>query len=373
MKILVIGHSLVVDTNRALFAQIAMLGHEVDVVTPKKWKSNLIAQLEYLNNPTIDNHFTSVFPVDCYYQGNGSFYTYNVFQLYKILNQKKYDAIIVLQETWSLSLTQVNLLRYFSNSMHSKLYIFPNQNIKKKHFLFLLPLEFFNTMDVSRILYPTEGVREVIEWKGIRTKCSLFSYTYDSSLFVKKKKNESEFLKIGYLGRITEEKGIFILLDAFRSLKKVVPNIKLKIAGNGPLVHLIKNEADIEYVGIIPHAKAHEFYQDVDIFVLPSQTMNFWKEQFGRVLIEAAASGNLVIGSSSGAIPEVLEKIGMPYCFKEDSSQDLLEKLKETISDLSSDRFDLISNSSIAKCIEQFSHKSVAQVFDKYLKEDFLK
>jgi len=44
----------------------------------------------------------------------------------------------------------------------------------------------------------------------------------------------------------------------------------------------------------------------LDVLVLPSRSRSFWKEQFGRVLIEAMACGVPVIGSSSGEIPNVI-------------------------------------------------------------------
>jgi hypothetical protein len=48
----------------------------------------------------------------------------------------------------------------------------------------------------------------------------------------------------------------------------------------------------------------------LDAFVLMSQTMRTWKEQFGRVIMEAQASGLSVIGSGSGAIPGVVADSG---------------------------------------------------------------
>ena len=49
------------------------------------------------------------------------------------------------------------------------------------------------------------------------------------------------------------------------------------------------------------------------VLILPSLTTASWKEQFGRVLIEAGACGVAVIGSSSGAIPEVVGDAGLIF------------------------------------------------------------
>ncbi len=51
----------------------------------------------------------------------------------------------------------------------------------------------------------------------------------------------------------------------------------------------------------------------LDVMVLPSRTVPTWKEQFGRVIIEANACGVPVIGSNSGAIPEVVQDAGIVY------------------------------------------------------------
>jgi glycosyltransferase involved in cell wall biosynthesis len=55
------------------------------------------------------------------------------------------------------------------------------------------------------------------------------------------------------------------------------------------------------------------FYRTVDIVVLPSRTQANWTEQFGRVLIEAMASGAVVVGSDAGEIPHVIGDAGLVF------------------------------------------------------------
>jgi glycosyltransferase involved in cell wall biosynthesis len=50
-----------------------------------------------------------------------------------------------------------------------------------------------------------------------------------------------------------------------------------------------------------------------DVFALPSRTVGNWKEQFGRVIAEAGAAGIAVIGSDSGAIPDVIGDAGIVF------------------------------------------------------------
>ncbi len=63
------------------------------------------------------------------------------------------------------------------------------------------------------------------------------------------------------------------------------------------------------------------FLRQLDALVLPSRTLPNWKEQFGRVLVEAMASGVAVIASDSGEIPNVIEGAGL--LFQEEKSAHL--------------------------------------------------
>jgi glycosyltransferase involved in cell wall biosynthesis len=63
----------------------------------------------------------------------------------------------------------------------------------------------------------------------------------------------------------------------------------------------------------------------LDVLVLPSRRVGMWAEQFGRVLVEAMAARKIVIGSNSGAIPEVIGDAG--FVFEENNSRDLNAKL----------------------------------------------
>jgi glycosyltransferase involved in cell wall biosynthesis len=57
-----------------------------------------------------------------------------------------------------------------------------------------------------------------------------------------------------------------------------------------------------------------------DIFILPSETMPYWKEQFGHVLVEAMACENVVVGSSSAEIPNVIGDAGFIFPEKNDEA-----------------------------------------------------
>jgi len=120
---------------------------------------------------------------------------------------------------------------------------------------------------------------------------------------------------VGFVGRICEEKGWKVLLQAIAQLPS---NFKCIIAGDGEQVNELKLWIDnpelkhrVFYLGLLPKMELWQFYLTLDSLVVPSLTTTTWKEQFGGVLADGMAMGIPIVASSSGAIPEVLGKAGL--------------------------------------------------------------
>jgi glycosyltransferase involved in cell wall biosynthesis len=60
----------------------------------------------------------------------------------------------------------------------------------------------------------------------------------------------------------------------------------------------------------VAHDEVSSYLNAMDVLAAPSQTTTRWKEQFGRMLIEAMACGVPVVGSDSGEIPYVIGDVG---------------------------------------------------------------
>jgi glycosyltransferase involved in cell wall biosynthesis len=375
VKVLVIGHPLVVSANRTVWNLVGKEDDvDVDMIVPKTWKSNLIRKLEFSPDVETDNYVNQIYPVTCFYKGNGSFYIFNPFKILKILNIQKYDAIVLTQETWSFSLLEVSILRLFTKNRNSKFFLWVCQNIKKQKLYFLRFFERFNTRSLEAILCCCSEIKEVIDWKQISTKCQYFPFSFDANKYsseiqVIKSHSESK-ITLGYLGRISEEKGIDLMLALVDKLHSDGIDVNLVVAGAGPLEHILRDNPRVKFLGSIPHNEAYKFYEEIDAFILPSQTRTFWKEQFGRVIIESIASGKPVVGSSSGAIPEVLGNLKMPYVFQEDSLDDFGKQVRNVLADIKSGRINEIIQESKKLSFELYSHDSVAQRFLSYARNE---
>ncbi|BBU67995.1 glycosyltransferase [Fluviibacter phosphoraccumulans] len=115
---------------------------------------------------------------------------------------------------------------------------------------------------------------------------------------------------IGFVGRFVPEKGVIDLLQALGPLGS---DYVLVCIGGGPQEIELREQAQTlgvaKQLRILPPMPASELAEHIaamDVLALPSHSEQFWKEQYGRVLVEAMAAGVPVIGSNSGAIPYVI-------------------------------------------------------------------
>ncbi len=115
-----------------------------------------------------------------------------------------------------------------------------------------------------------------------------------------------------FVGRLSVEKGLSVMLDAWRQLDGKIP---LKILGDGPMAGLVKEAMqempEIEWLGRKPLEEVYEVVGNAAFLVFPSE----WYETFGRVAIEAFAKGTPVVASNIGAITELIDhkRTGMHF------------------------------------------------------------
>ena len=121
----------------------------------------------------------------------------------------------------------------------------------------------------------------------------------------------------GYIGRLVPEKGLTDLIDA---LSLCPPDMKAILVGSGPSREELECRAAglgltdrVVFMGTRPLTELPRIMGAIDALVLPSRTTPQWKEQFGRVIIEAHACDTPVVGSDSGAIPSVIGSGGLVY------------------------------------------------------------
>jgi glycosyltransferase involved in cell wall biosynthesis len=148
------------------------------------------------------------------------------------------------------------------------------------------------TMLVKKISIPEKKIR--VLHNGINTSIN-FDCSNDN------KKNSSIF-SIGFIGRLDSPKGVHVLINAMYHLRN--KNIKLVIAGEGVLEHMLKKNAaklnNVQFIGRVKNP--YLFMNKVSLLVVPSI-----REPLGNVCLEAGLCKVPVLATNVDGLPEIIE------------------------------------------------------------------
>ncbi|HEU4454162.1 MAG TPA: glycosyltransferase family 4 protein [Longimicrobium sp.] len=118
---------------------------------------------------------------------------------------------------------------------------------------------------------------------------------------------------VGFLGRFVPEKGIETLMQALDRIRDLP--WRALFVGGGPHEWAVRRwgehfPARVRVVKGVRHEAVPGYLNGMDVLCAPSLTTEVWREQFGRMLVEAMACGVAVLGSDSGEIPHVVGGAG---------------------------------------------------------------
>ena len=165
----------------------------------------------------------------------------------------------------------------------------------------------------------------------------------DTELFKPSQKSltTSRTMKIGYCGRLDENKGLRILYQAVQSIKSSSDaEVELHLLGDGPLKEELqaRQEGWLYLAPPVSHNEVADFLKPLDIFVMPALITPDHEEHDGHALMEAMSCGIACVGTPSGIIPELLDE-GTGVICRAGDVKDLTEALHALInsSDLRSE------------------------------------
>ncbi|MFZ5449431.1 MAG: glycosyltransferase [Thermodesulfobacteriota bacterium] len=195
---------------------------------------------------------------------------------------------------------------------------------------------FYNQMDL--IFVPSRSTAEELSEKGVkRDKMRIFPRGVDLQLFHPAKRNgflESRFqvregVKLLYVGRVSKEKNLEILVRVFKNLIKNQTGIHLIVVGDGPYLkemqQALKGTPCI-FTGYLQGEDLAAVYASCDLFLFPSTT-----DTFGNVVLEAQASGIPVIVTDSGGPQENLIPGKTGLIIRRDSEESLLGAIQSLL------------------------------------------
>ena len=163
----------------------------------------------------------------------------------------------------------------------------------------------------GKVIAISAQAKRDIETLGINSNRIQIYTNWENSDFFKPQNKETAKRKIGFegkfvvsfFGRLIEEKGVKVLIEAIELCDK---RITFAIYGEGPLIGYVRKASqkykNIKFMGIVIPELLPLHYSAADIVVMPS----LHEEGFGRVAAGALFCGTPVIASNRGALPEVV-------------------------------------------------------------------
>jgi glycosyltransferase involved in cell wall biosynthesis len=317
MRLTVLSHSSVVDTNQQLFAEMERQGVVLQLLVPGEWKGDLTGkpmapqrweglQADPVPLPVV---MPGAVPLHAYRESLGRhFYLFQP------------DAIYVENESYAVSTFQAALANKLS--VRRPLLFRNNQNLFKRYPFPFNMAERYVLDRAACANVVNEEAGAVLRQKGYKGRIANMPYGVDPNFYAPldaralRQSLGLTGMVFGYLGRLVEEKGVLKLIEAFSRFHPE-EDVSLLIIGDGPLAPEVAARlrapglaGRTRLLPVVPHREVPIHLSAMDALVLPSETRPQWKEQFGRVLIEALACGVPVIGSHSGEIPHLIERLG---------------------------------------------------------------
>ncbi len=306
MRVLMLSKACIVGIYQRKLEAIAGQGIELTVLVPPSWRDERGEQM--LERGYAEGYQLRAIPI----RFNGNYHLHHYPTLGSEFRRARPDIVHIDEEPYNLATWQA---LYQARRCHAKALFFSWQNIKRRY-----PPPFswgerwvFGQVDYA--LAGTDDAGAVLRAKGYQGPLAVIpQFGTDSDLFQPAPSRPARPFTIGFVGRIVPTKGVEILLRAVTRLRG---DWRLRLVGGGvakdemkALVQSLDIGDRAAFLGQLPSSALPAEYHRMDALVLPSLTAPNWKEQFGRVLVEAMASGVPVIGSDSGAIPKVIGEAG---------------------------------------------------------------
>ena len=359
LRVLFVSHAYVTGVNQSKLAAIAATQQAtVGLVVPKNWKAKGWGKFLQLETPYPD---LKVYPTDIWFAGRVGAFIYAPWTIWQAVKEFKPDIIHVEQEVFSLSAFE---LAAIARIFKIPVAYFGWENMDRR---LSLPRRWIRRFVINTAQLAVAGNKEgetlLRQWGYQKTTAVMPQLGVDAELFAPRQRNRDTQFKIGYLGRMLHQKGIETLFATAKHLSQANYSFKIVLCGSGTDKETLQVAAQqqgvtehIEWRDGVPHDRVPEVLNQFDVLVLPSRTIETWKEQFGHVLIEAMCMNIPVIGSSSGEIPNVIARDDL--IFPEGDGLALAKIIQRIIDE--PDLYAEVQNYGRDRVMQNFTHERIA-------------
>ena len=311
MRVLMLSKACIVGTYQRKLEEMAALepNMHLTVAVPPYWKDERgIVSLEQVHT---QGYRLRVLPM--WFNGQFHLHFYPTFR--RVLREVQPDIVHIDEEPYNFATYHANRL---ARRAGAKTLWFSWQNLHRQYPPPFSWMERYNLRHSDYALTGSQSAAQVWRAKGYTGPLAVIpQFGVDPRIFTPPDTPPSRPVHIVYAGRLVPEKGVDVLI---RALHKLDGSWQATILGNGPeavRLHALAQQGPqarrITFQDALPSTDMPAFYRQSDVFVLASRTQANWMEQFGRVLIEAMACGNVAVGAESGEIPHVIGDAGLTF------------------------------------------------------------
>jgi glycosyltransferase involved in cell wall biosynthesis len=176
-----------------------------------------------------------------------------------------------------------------------------------------------------------------------------------------------------FVGKLTEQKGVDVLIKALAKVRPVIPDIRLKIVGDGPDEQKLKKLAEdiqvselITFTGKLSNTQVMKEFDDALCVVIPSK----YVENCSIVGIEAMSRGKVIIAGNIGGLPDLVDDAGTGFLVRPNDPDDLSEKITYVMQNRS--LLPEMGTRARAKYLDSFSKqaytRTLLSVYDRAIK-----
>lgn len=161
-------------------------------------------------------------------------------------------------------------------------------------------------------------------------------YIKESTKVKKVEKDEPEYIKILFVGRLVYYKGLELIMEIIK--RKIWPNVEYVFVGDGPyrekLLDLKNKGFNVVYKGYVSNEiEKAKIYAEADLLILPSIKVKNWEELFGIVIIEAMSAGLPVIATDCVGPKEIITNGVDGFIIRQNDIDELIEKINLLVND----------------------------------------
>jgi glycosyltransferase involved in cell wall biosynthesis len=328
MRLLVVGHPFLLAYNQKKYVAMKRLdpGLRLRLLVPSRG-SDRFDLTDYQVHPALNSE--EVVPLKAGLAGSHMTYLHDPISVGKLLANFQPDVIHMEEEPQALiSVQTIALQCRLAKSAAVTLFTWDNL-LRNRRFpvgTFKRQLRRFTLARSTTVICGNRRAAELLDAEGLfkgqvevlpQYGLDVTEYQPGTESVLRAQLGLEGQVVVGYVGRLVPEKGLRTLFQSLGRLQ--MHPWKLLLVGAGPLETEIRERWMAEFpdrivlVSAVPYEQVSRYLRCLDIFVLASHSTPTWKEQFGLTLAQAMLTGIASIGSTCGAIPEVLGAGGMLF------------------------------------------------------------